>query len=75
MLFLILASLLGGIITIACFWHWLGMGTILLAPLGAGVWTILAGVALAGIRTVGGRLQCSALTIDKVHGAAPNEFN
>lgn len=75
MLFLIFASLLGGAITIACFWHWLGMYSILMAPFGAGAWTILAGVALAGISTVGGQLRCSARPLDKARGAVPTEFN
>lgn len=52
MIALIFASLLGGGITITCTWHWLGMYSLLIAPLGATVLTVLMGFTLACIRKI-----------------------
>ena len=52
MIILIFASLIGGFITIACTWYWLGMYSILIAPLGATIGTVLMGFILACIRKV-----------------------
>lgn len=52
MITLIFASLVGGITTIACTWHWLGVYSILIAPLGATVSTALMGFTLAYIRKI-----------------------
>jgi hypothetical protein len=52
MIVLIFASLLSGIITIVCAWQWLGIYSILIAPLGAGIGTVLMGFTLACIRKI-----------------------
>lgn len=52
MFVLISASLLSGAITVITFWHWLGLYSLLIAPLGAAAGTVLAGLILACIRAV-----------------------
>lgn len=52
MFVLISVSLLSGAITIISFWHWLGLHSFLIAPLGATAGTLLAGFILACIRAV-----------------------
>lgn len=51
MIVLVLAGFLSSIIAVVCTWHWLGMYSVLIAPLGAGAGTVLMGLILAWIGT------------------------
>ncbi|MCJ2059229.1 hypothetical protein MKL09_22150 [Methylobacterium sp. J-048] len=48
---LVLATLVGGILTCLCAWPWFGFGALLLAPFGAGSAAVFAGLGLAYLRS------------------------
>jgi hypothetical protein len=73
MIVLVLAGFLSSIITVACTWHWLGMYSVLIAPLGAGAGTVLMGLILACIRTFHRRRMRVTAGQAEARGAAINE--
>lgn len=73
MIVLVLAAFLSSIITVACTWHWLGMYSVLIAPLGAGAGTALMGLILACIRMFHNRRMRATTGQAEARRAAMNE--